>query len=136
MPEDSASWYPELLSIVIPCYNEEATLGQVLELVRTAPPIEMRRQMIVVDDGSTDTSVAIVEAARAKAPDKIEIVRQPQNQGKGAAVRTGLAHARGEIVLIQDADLEYEPKDYPELLAPFADPKVEVGLRLPNPRKP
>jgi len=110
------------VSIVIPCYNEAATLEQVVDKVLAAPVANM--EVIVVDDGSTDASAELLR-------DKIEprvarVLRHERNQGKGAALRTGFAAARGEIVLVQDADLEYDPRDYPRLLQPILEDRADV----------
>ena len=120
------------LSVVIPCYNEERTLAAVLERVLAAPPGEVAKEILVVDDGSSDRSVAIAAEFAARHPGVVVSLRQPSNLGKGAAVRAGFAKATGDIVLIQDADLEYDPNDYPALLAPFARPEVMVvyGSRI------
>ena len=131
-----------LLSIMIPVYNEEKTLGVVIDRVRAVPVQEgVHREIIVVDDGSTDGTEAILDGLRDQG---VRIVRHPENRGKGAAVRTALAHAGGDWVLIQDADLEYAPEDYPELIAPFLrDPSIAAvfgsrflgrieGMKLPN----
>jgi dolichol-phosphate mannosyltransferase len=122
-----------LLSIVIPFHNEEKTLPTVLDrAVGVALPADIRREVILVDDGSTDGSRAIAEAFAAGRAGMARVLALPRNQGKGAAMRAGLAAATGEVLLIQDADLEWDPADYPALLAPYADPRVMVvfGSRL------
>ena len=108
------------LSIVIPTYNEQATLPVILERVRGVP-LSLEKEIIVVDDGSTDGTADVL----AKIKD-INVFRNEQNQGKGAALRKGLAQATGDIVLIQDADLEYDPNDYHKLLGPILDGKADV----------
>ena len=113
---------PPLLSVVVPCYNERSTVAELLRLVRDVP---IDKEIIVVDDKSTDGSAAIV-AALAKEWPEIRHVFQPVNQGKGAAIRRGIAEARGEIVLIQDADLEYDPHEYPKLIQPIVDGHADV----------
>lgn len=131
-----------LLSIMIPVYNEANTLGAVIDRVRAVRVQEgVDREIIVVDDGSTDRTEAILKELD---DDGITVVRHPNNRGKGAAVRTALAHAAGDWALIQDADLEYAPEDYPELIAPFLrDPSIVAvfgsrflgrieGMMLPN----
>lgn len=102
------------LSIVIPVYNEIQTLELLLQAVRNAP-INISREIIVVDDGSTDGTRELMQ----KLPDDVHCFYHERNQGKGAALRTGFAAASGDIVLIQDADLEYTPQDYPALLEPI-----------------
>jgi len=108
------------LTVVIPTYNEQATLPVMIERVRHVP-LSLEKEIIVVDDGSTDGTAEVL----AKFTD-IRVLRNEQNQGKGAALRKGLAHATGDIVLIQDADLEYDPEDYDKLLAPILDGKADV----------
>ena len=108
------------LSILIPLYNEEEFVGTLLERVLAAPlPAGLGREIIVVDDCSTDGSARIVEEIAAAHPDVIRLIRQPENQGKGAAIRQAVEHATGEFSIIQDADLEYDPHDYARLLAPL-----------------
>jgi glycosyltransferase involved in cell wall biosynthesis len=123
-----------LLSIVMPVYNEQATLRAIIAAVRAVP---IRKELILVDDGSKDGSRAIL-AELAALPD-VRVIEHEQNRGKGAALRTGFAAARGEIVLVQDADLEYDPGDYPTLLAPILRGEADVvyGSRyLVDPRDP
>lgn len=120
------------LSIVIPCYNEAATLPELLRRVLSAPLGEASRQIIVVDDGSRDASAAVAEDFSRHNPGVVTFVRQPINRGKGAAVRAGIEHADGDILVIQDADLEYEPQDLITLLGFFRNPSVDVvyGSRI------
>jgi 2-polyprenyl-3-methyl-5-hydroxy-6-metoxy-1,4-benzoquinol methylase len=116
-----------LVSILIPMYNEEEYIAAVLRRVLAAPlPGGLGREIIVVDDGSTDGSGAAAEAVAAQYPDTIRILRHERNQGKGAAIRTALAQARGEFTLIQDADLEYNPREYPHLLSPLVQEKADA----------
>src|SRR5215471_7704056 len=104
---------PGCLSILIPLYNEEEFIATLLQRVVTAPlPEGMGREVIVVDDGSTDGSAEAVEEFLARHPGDVTLIRHPHNQGKGAAVRTAIEHATGEFCIIQDADLEYDPRDY------------------------
>jgi dolichol-phosphate mannosyltransferase len=120
------------LSVVIPCYNEECTLAAVLDRVIAAAPPDVEKEILIVDDGSKDGSAAIAEEYARRHPRVVFAHRLPANRGKGAAVRHGFQQATGDVVLIQDADLEYNPDEYPKLLAPFADPKVQVvyGSRI------
>jgi len=104
-----------LLSVVIPVYNERATLE---ELVRRVQAVPIEKEIIVVDDGSTDGSREIL-ARSPKAWPEVRVLLQDNNRGKGAALRRGFREARGAIVLVQDADLEYDPSDYPQLVAPI-----------------
>lgn len=111
------------LSIIIPVYNEAATLAEIINRVRATG---LAGEIVVVDDGSSDQSPQILEKLRNGSQPALQIVRHERNRGKGAAIRTGLAQVTGDLVLVQDADLEYDPADYPALLAPFADPQVKV----------
>lgn len=116
-----------LLSILVPVYNEERT---VLELLRRVRAVDLPKEVIVVDDGSTDRTPALLERA-----DGVTVLRHERNRGKGAAVATALAHARGEVCLIQDADLEYEPADIPALYARYlrGDVQAVFGSRVLTP---
>ena len=107
----AVSQQPEL-TVVVPAYNEAGTIAMVVERLQTLP---YELQIIVVDDCSEDGTAAVVEGLGAV----VELIRHERNQGKGAALRSGFAHARGRIVVIQDADLEYDPVDIPELVAPI-----------------
>jgi glycosyltransferase involved in cell wall biosynthesis len=114
---------PMKLSVIIPVYNEAATLEKIIRQVRATGLVD---EIIVVDDGSLDNSPAILRQLQDQAQPALVILGHAQNRGKGAAIRTGLAEVSGDLVLVQDADLEYNPADYPALLAPFANPAVEV----------
>ena len=128
------------LSVIIPVYNEKATIEEILRRVLETP---MRKEVIVVDDCSTDGTRQILEAMAARqsrgetnAPaqdgsdaiglSNLRILFQEKNQGKGAALRRGFAEASGDIVLVQDADLEYDPRDYEKLLEPIVDGRADV----------
>ncbi|MDI6784714.1 MAG: glycosyltransferase family 2 protein [bacterium] len=128
------------LSIVIPIYNEEALLSRVLDRVRKLP---LEKELILVDDCSKDGTWRILQQEAAKYPADTVILHHEKNQGKGASIRTGLAHVTGDIVIIQDADLEYNPEDIPAVIRPIIDGKVKVAygsrfmgnikkMRLPN----
>jgi glycosyltransferase involved in cell wall biosynthesis len=111
------------LSIVIPVFNEVATLGELLTRVQSAPVMGLKKEIIVVDDCSTDGTRQYLAAYSH--PD-VRAVFHERNQGKGAALRTGFAQTTGEIVLVQDADLEYDPNEYPRLLRPILEGKADV----------
>ena len=112
------------LSIVIPVYNEERTIFEILDLVR-AVELPLDKEIILVNDCSTDGTAKSLDKLKAEDPSLV-IAHHPVNQGKGAALRTGFGLATGDIVLIQDADLEYDPRDYPALLAPILEGKADV----------
>jgi glycosyltransferase involved in cell wall biosynthesis len=116
------------LSVVIPVYNEKDTLAEIIRRVQATP---YDKELIVVDDASTDGSREILRQL-AQQYDNIRPFFHERNQGKGAALRTGFRHVRGDVVLIQDADLEYNPTDYPELLKPIQRGLADVvyGSRL------
>ncbi len=113
---------PKVLSIVIPCYNEVKTIRQVLEQVRSAP-VEFK-EIIVVDDGSTDGTRALLSGELKGLADRI--LFHPANRGKGAALRTGFQAATGDALIVQDADLEYDPNEYPRLVEPIFRGEADV----------
>lgn len=123
------------LSIVIPVFNERSTLTEILGQVRAVELPGIEKEILVVNDGSTDGSAQLLEE-EAKAGD-LQVLHHAQNRGKGAAVRTGIERASGDIILIQDADLEYDPRDYPALIRPIVEKRVAVvyGSRFLGPRK-
>jgi len=110
------------LSVIIPCYNEKDHLPELISRVKNAP-LE-NKEIILVDDGSTDGTTERIKADLEKEVDKV--VYHRGNQGKGAAIRSGLEHATGDMILIQDADLEYDPNEYPKLIAPVVQGKADV----------
>jgi glycosyltransferase involved in cell wall biosynthesis len=109
------------LSVVIPVFNERSTLHELLRRVRMSP---VDKEIILVDDGSTDGTREVLEELRGEPG--IDVILHAHNRGKGAAVRTGLARARGHVVIIQDADLEYDPSEYPRLLAPIQSGQADA----------
>jgi len=123
------------LSIIMPVYNERETLREILSQVRAVDLAGIDKEIVAVDDGSTDGSRDIL-AEEAAAGD-LKALYHDVNRGKGAAVRTGIEHASGDIILIQDADLEYDPRDYPAMIRPIVEKRVTVvyGSRFLGPRK-
>ncbi len=129
MPDSafSQSAAPQILSILIPLYNEEEFVRELLERVARAPlPEGLRREIIVVDDCSNDGSVEVVQDFIASCPIPVKLLRHQVNQGKGAAIRTAIHAATGQWSIIQDADLEYDPAEYPGLLRPLLEGKADV----------
>lgn len=114
------------LSVIIPCYNEEKTVAEVLERMLVADMLGLEREIIVIDDASTDKSVEIIERSIAAHPGSIQLLRQPRNQGKGSAIRRGFAAATGDVLVIQDADAEYDPRDLRPMISLFDLPEVDV----------
>ncbi len=110
-----------LLTVVIPVYNEQDTLREIVEVVLAEPT---RKELVLVDDGSTDGTPAILEDLE-KLPE-VRVIRHEKNSGKGAALKTGFREARGHVVIIQDADMEYDPGDYVALLRPILEGKADV----------
>ena len=110
------------LSVVIPCYNERPTIETVVEAVRSAPVKEV--EIIIVDDGSTDGTKELLQRKPPGWVDKL--VLQERNFGKGAALRAGFQAVTGDLVIVQDADLEYDPKEYPILIAPILEDRADV----------
>ncbi len=110
------------LSVVIPIYNEIATLE---ELVRRVQAVDIDKELVLVDDGSTDGTRELLTRLE-KEYDNIQVHLHEANQGKGAALRTGFKHCKGDIVIVQDADLEYDPAEYPRLIKPILDGRADV----------
>ncbi len=121
---------PRRLSVLIPAYNEESTLAEVVRRVAAVPlAAGLEREVVLVDDCSKDGTLAAMRAIEAAPPPGIAgvvVARHEKNRGKGAAVRTAIEHARGDLALIQDADLEYDPGDIPVMLTPLLDGRADA----------
>ena len=113
------------LSIVIPVFNEMSTIAQILDRVRMAPSLGLTKEIVVIDDCSTDGTREYLSNLTENG---VRCFFHQRNQGKGAALRTGFAQATGDVVLVQDADLEYDPDEYPKLLRPILEYKADVVL--------
>ncbi|MER3452504.1 MAG: glycosyl transferase [Acidimicrobiia bacterium] len=133
MKGTEASGGHRLLSVIVPVFNERNTVAEIIRRMRRVE-LPVDREIIVVDDGSTDGTEKVLDAIEDST---VRVVRHPGNRGKGAAIRTGLQYARGDLVLVQDADLEYDPEDWPRLLAPVLKGKARVvyGSRFTGERK-
>lgn len=120
---------PIKLSVIIPAYNEEKTIMEIVNKVVKVPLNNIKKEIIIIDDFSTDKTKEILKKIRNR---NIKIFYHLKNMGKGSAIRTALKHATGDIILIQDADLEYNPQEYPKLLIPIikGNQKVVYGTRL------
>ena len=128
------------LSVIIPVYNEEKTVA---EIIRRVKAVNLKKEIIIVEDGSTDKTKEILEGiVKKKGDNEIKLISRPEKSGKGEAIRTGLKYVRGDIVIIQDADLEYNPNDYHRLIKPISNGEVLVvyGSRVlgknPKPDSP
>ena len=121
------------MTVIVPVYNERSTVAEIIRRVRTAE-VPVLVDVVVVDDGSTDGTDQVLNAI---SDSTVRVVRHERNLGKGAAIRTGLGQARGDLVIIQDADLEYDPNDWPALLEPILKRKAHVvyGSRFTGARK-
>ena len=122
------------LSVIIPIYNEETTIGELIDRVTRVDVGDIEMEIIVANDGSTDSSALIIEEHRKLLPRLLQVHSMPINLGKGAAIRLGLYYATGDIILIQDADLELDPNEFGRLLQPILDGKTDVvyGSRFLN----
>jgi len=120
------------VSVIVPVYNEAAHVDELVQAIHASP---VKKEIIIVDDGSTDGTRELLKALPSS--DDVTVVFHERNFGKGAAIRTALAYARGEYILIQDSDLEYDPQDYPALLKPLEDDKTNVvyGVRPDRPER-
>ncbi len=118
------------LSIIVPVYNEKNTIHEILKRVEDVRLPDIEKEIIIVDDGSSDGTRDVLKTLEQK----YRVVYHPQNMGKGMALRTGFAQAQGEIILVQDADLEYNPQNYPALLKPILNNEADVvyGSRFLN----
>lgn len=109
------------LSILIPVYNEENTVSNVISVIKEVPLGAVKKEIIVVDDGSSDNTLSVLKTIQG-----IKLIEHHKNSGKGTAIRTALKHATGDIIIIQDADMEYDPHDYPALIKPVLENKAAV----------
>lgn len=117
----------QLLSILVPVYNEQAYLARIIDRVVQAPvPSEIRKEIILVNDASTDQTAEVIERIVEKYPTLVRAFHQPYNQGKGAAIRRAIKEMNGDFAIIQDADLEYDPNEYPIVLKPLVDGLADV----------
>ena len=114
------------LSVVMPVYNEKATIAQVVRTVLQAKGAGLEKELVIVDDFSTDGTREVLSELEREARGRIKLYFHERNQGKGAALRTGFAQASGDVVLVQDADLEYDPADYPVLLEPILQGRADA----------
>jgi len=118
-----ANYSPKLISIIIPVFNEEKTIKTIVDRVIKSNTLGIKKEIIIIDDGSTDGTKLLIDNLKSK---NTTVLTHKHNLGKGAAIRTGLKNANGNILIIQDADLEYHPKEYPKLLKPFITQNAHV----------
>lgn len=113
------------LSVIIPCYNEQKTLKLIVEEVLEANIGDTKKELIIIDDNSTDNSQTVIKSLKKKHPEITEIV-QNKNQGKGAALKRGFMASTGDVVIVQDADREYDPRDYNKMLDIFREDRADI----------
>jgi dolichol-phosphate mannosyltransferase len=132
-PPENARW-AGYVSVIVPVYNEVAHVDELLQAIHASP---VKKEIIIVDDGSTDGTLEKLRALPLAGNNDVTVIFHERNCGKGAAIRTALEYARGEYVLIQDSDLEYDPQDYPALLQPLEQRKASVvyGVRPDRPER-
>ncbi len=125
------------LCIIMPVYNERQTVEEIVRRVLGVDLNGIQKELILVDDGSTDGTRDVLQTLSRQELSGVKVVLHRHNQGKGAAIRTGLSHANGDLIVIQDADLEYDPRDYAVLLQPILDGKADVvyGSRFLGPHR-
>ena len=114
-----------MLSVIVPVFNEAKTISKIIDKI-AAVTLPFEKEIIVVDDFSTDGTREILQAIEKDSNKNIKVVYQDKNQGKGAALKSGFSLAKGDIVIIQDADLEYDPQEYPKLINPILEGKADV----------
>ena len=115
-----------MLSIMIPVYNEKYTIREVFRRVRN---LDLEKEIIIVDDGSTDGTTEILRSFESAKSRDMKVIYHKENRGKGAAIRTGFARVSGDIAIVQDADLEYDPREIPSMVDLIRDGIADVGLR-------
>ena len=116
---------PETLSVIIPCFNEENTIGEIVKQVGNADRCGLGIEIIIIDDGSSDKSAQKIDEISQNFQN-IKVLKNKENKGKGASLRLGIAHSKGDIVLVQDADLEYDPNEYEKLISPILTGRADI----------
>jgi len=114
------------LSVIVLVYNEEQTIGEIVTRILAADVGDIEKEIIIANDGSNDGTLRAIDASAWRGDLRVQVHQNSTNLGKGAAIRLGLRHATGDVILIQDADLELDPKKYAALLAPIRDGRTEV----------